>query len=49
MTDKQKRVLQQQLWAIADLLHGRMNADKFRDYMFSPTIWWYKLSISLYI
>ncbi len=33
MTDEQKRVLQQQLWAIADLLRGRMNADEFRDYM----------------
>lgn len=33
MTDEHKRVLQQQLWAIADLLRGRMNADEFRDYM----------------
>ena len=33
MTDEQKRVLQQQLWAIADLLRGRMHADEFRDYM----------------
>ena len=33
MTDGQKRVLQQQLWTIADLLRGRMNADEFRDYM----------------
>jgi len=33
MTDEQKRILQQQLWAIADLLRGRMHADEFRDYM----------------
>ncbi len=33
MTNEQKRILEQKLWAIADELRGRMNADGFRDYM----------------
>jgi type I restriction enzyme M protein len=32
MSEDQKRVLEQQLWNIADELRGRMNADEFRDY-----------------
>jgi type I restriction enzyme M protein len=32
MSEDQKRQLEQQLWAIADELRGRMNADEFRDY-----------------
>lgn len=32
MSEDQKRLLEQQLWAIADELRGRMNADEFRDY-----------------
>ena len=33
MSDEQKRVLQKQLWAIANELRGKMDADEFRDYM----------------
>ncbi|WP_105436302.1 type I restriction-modification system subunit M [Neorhizobium tomejilense] len=33
MTDEQKRKLEQKLWAIADTLRGKMNADEFRDYI----------------
>lgn len=33
MSDEQKRILQQQLWNIADTLRGRMDADEFRDYI----------------
>lgn len=33
MTDEQKKQLESQLWNIANTLHGKMNADEFRDYI----------------
>lgn len=33
MSDAQKRLLEQQLWNIANTLRGKMNADEFRDYI----------------
>lgn len=33
MSDDQKRILEQQLWNIANTLRGKMNADEFRDYI----------------
>jgi len=33
MSDEQKRLLEQQLWNIANTLRGKMNADEFRDYI----------------
>lgn len=33
MSDDQKKALEQQLWAIANTLRGKMNADEFRDYI----------------
>ena len=33
MNDDHKKVLQQQLWNIANTLRGKMNADEFRDYI----------------
>jgi type I restriction enzyme M protein len=33
MTDEQKKKLEQQLWAIANTLRGKMGADEFRDYI----------------
>ncbi len=33
MSEDQKRVLEQQLWNIANELRGKMNADEFRDYI----------------
>ena len=33
MSDDQKKVLEQQLWNIANTLRGKMNADEFRDYI----------------
>jgi type I restriction enzyme M protein len=33
MSEDQKRLLEQQLWNIADELRGRMDADEFRDYI----------------
>lgn len=33
MSEEQKRLLQQQLWNIANTLRGKMNADEFRDYI----------------
>lgn len=33
MPDEQKKLLEQQLWNIADTLRGKMNADEFRDYI----------------
>jgi type I restriction enzyme M protein len=33
MSEEYKRVLEQQLWNIANTLRGKMNADEFRDYI----------------
>lgn len=33
MSDQYKQILQRQLWAIADILRGKMNADEFRNYI----------------
>jgi len=33
MTEEQKKLLEQQLWNIANALRGKMDADEFRDYI----------------
>jgi type I restriction enzyme M protein len=33
MSENQKRLLESQLWKIADELRGKMDADEFRDYI----------------
>ena len=33
MTSEQKKNLEKQLWAIADLLRGKMNADEYKNYI----------------
>jgi type I restriction enzyme M protein len=33
MSEEQKRILQQQLWDIANLLRGKINPDDYRDYI----------------
>ena len=33
MSEEQLRLLQRQLWNIANTLRGKMNADEFRDYI----------------
>ena len=33
MSEDFKKVLEQQLWNIANTLRGKMNADEFRDYI----------------
>jgi type I restriction enzyme M protein len=33
MTEEQKKTLERQLWAIADLLRGKMNADEYKNYI----------------
>ena len=33
MSEEQKRILELQLWNIANTLRGKMNADEFRDYI----------------
>jgi type I restriction enzyme M protein len=33
MSEDQRRILEQQLWNIANTLRGKMNADEFRDYI----------------
>ena len=33
MTEDQVQTLKSKLWAVADVLRGRMNADEYRDYM----------------
>lgn len=33
MSEEQKKILEQQLWNIANTLRGKMDADQFRDYI----------------
>src|SRR5690606_15004473 len=33
MSEEQRKLLQRQLWSVADTLRGKMDADEFRDYM----------------
>lgn len=33
MSEEQRKILQRQLWNVADTLRGKMGADEFRDYM----------------
>jgi type I restriction enzyme M protein len=33
MSEEQKKLLEQQLWNIANTLRGKMNADEFHDYI----------------
>lgn len=33
MSNKQKQLLEKQLWAIADVLRGKMNADEYKSYI----------------
>ncbi len=33
MSNEQKRILMRELWNIADLLRGKMNADEYKNYI----------------
>src|SRR5690606_2880295 len=33
MSDEQKRKLEKQLWAVANVLRGKMNADEYKNYI----------------
>jgi len=33
MTDEQKKILERQLWSVADELRGKMNADEYKNYI----------------
>ncbi|MFN8250517.1 MAG: type I restriction-modification system subunit M N-terminal domain-containing protein [Ferruginibacter sp.] len=33
MSEDQKKLLEQQLWNVANTLRGKMNADEYRDYI----------------
>jgi type I restriction-modification system DNA methylase subunit len=33
MSDEQKRILERELWNIANLLRGKMNADEYKNYI----------------
>lgn len=33
MTEEQKRLLEKQLWGVANILRGRMNADEYKNYI----------------
>ena len=33
MPDEIKKILEKQLWSIADILRGKMSADQYRDYI----------------
>lgn len=48
MTEEQKRRLESQLWAIANTLRGKMDADEFRDYILGFIFYKY-LSEKMYI
>jgi len=48
MSEEEKRVLQQQLWNIANTLRGKMNPDEFRDYILGFIFYKY-LSEKLYL
>ncbi len=48
MTEEEKRLLERQLWNIADTLRGRMHADEFRDYILGFIFYKY-LSEKLYL
>lgn len=48
MSEEQKRILEQQLWNIANTLRGKMNADEFRDYILGFIFYKY-LSEKMYL
>jgi type I restriction enzyme M protein len=48
MSEDQKRLLEQQLWNIANTLRGKMNADEFRDYILGFIFYKY-LSEKMYL
>ncbi len=48
MSEEQKRILERQLWNIADTLRGKMNADEFRDYILGFIFYKY-LSEKMYL
>ena len=33
MSDEQKKILEKQLWAVANELRGKMNADEYKNYI----------------
>ena len=33
MTEEQKKTLERQLWSVANLLRGKMNADEYKNYI----------------
>ena len=33
MSEEQKKTLERQLWGVADLLRGKMNADEYKNYI----------------
>lgn len=33
MTDEQKKILERQLWSVANVLRGKMNADEYKNYI----------------
>ena len=49
MTQEQKNKLKQQLWAIANELRGKMNADEFRDYILGFIFYKYLSEINVFL
>ena len=47
MSEEQKKLLEKQLWNIADILRGKMGADEYRDYVLGFIFFKY-LSENLY-
>ena len=48
MSEDQKKLLEQQLWNIANTLRGKMDADEFRDYILGFIFYKY-LSEKMYL
>jgi type I restriction enzyme M protein len=44
MPEEQKRLLEQQLWNIANELRGKMSADEFRNYILGFIFYKYETS-----
>jgi hypothetical protein len=41
MSEEQKRLLEKQLWGVANLLRGKMNADEYKNYILGSIFYKY--------
>jgi len=38
MSEEQKKTLERQLWGVANVLCGKMNADEYKNYIFTGQV-----------